>query len=130
MNGVVSRCHICDSTHHFARKCPHRDSTVLLTEQTYEEQEANVQNVNITLFNELESLEKYDVFLAESMNAAVVDTACSKTVCGTSWLQNFVEHYDDSARELLQITPSNLPFRFEDSVIVNSYQNVIWRSSF
>ncbi|CAC5417756.1 unnamed protein product [Mytilus coruscus] len=105
-NGNVSRCKICDSKFHWVKDCPHKQLGVNLTE------------------HETQEFKPLTVFVAEAYNAAVIDTACSKTVCGSKWLYEFVESLDPG---LDQITcfESHVPFKFGDGQTVYSYQKVI-----
>lgn len=82
IKGSVSRCRICDSKLHWVKDCPHKDTDVYLAENDTSE-----ETVNITLFTSTpEELQPLSVFVAEAYNAAVIDTACTKTVCGSKWL--------------------------------------------
>ena len=38
-----------------------------------------------------DKLKPQTVFVAEAYNAAVIDTACSKTVCESKWLNKFID---------------------------------------
>ncbi|CAC5376987.1 unnamed protein product [Mytilus coruscus] len=90
-NGNISRCRICNSKFHFVKDCPHKQLDVNLTE--HESDESN-ETLNITLFTSAQEFKPLTVFVAEAYNAAVIDTACSKTVCGSKWLYEFVESLD------------------------------------
>ncbi|VDI33647.1 Hypothetical predicted protein [Mytilus galloprovincialis] len=104
INGSISRCRCCDSKYHWFRDCPHKTYDVKLTEEQTDTSET-----------------KY--FVAEAFNAAVVDTACTKTVCGTKWLHQFLDTFD-SANEEIKCKESNTPFKFGDGKTVHSYQSV------
>ena len=131
VNGTVTRCYTCDSTFHYPRNCPHKEeeSTLLTDQSEVSDQkpltEADVNSIHITLYNDAEPVDHYEIFVAEATNPAVIDTACSKTVCGRDWLENFIREYDETAKDLLRIKSSKLPFRFGDSSLVYSYQNII-----
>lgn len=32
-----------------------------------------------------------EIFLAEFLGSAIIDTACTRTVCGEKWLENYVK---------------------------------------
>ncbi|CAC5404047.1 unnamed protein product [Mytilus coruscus] len=119
-NGNVSRCKICDSKFHWVKDCPHKQLDVNLTE--HESDELN-ETVNITLLTSAQEFKPLTVFVTEDYNAAVIDTACSKKVCGSKWLYEFVESFDPG---LDQITcfESHVPFKFGDGQTVYSYQKV------
>ncbi|CAG2190865.1 unnamed protein product [Mytilus edulis] len=116
-NGNVSRCKICDSKFHWVKDCPHKQLDVNLTE--HESDELN-EIVNITLFTSAQEFKPLTVFVAEAYNAAVIDTACSKTVCGSKWLYEFVESLDPGLDQLI-CNESHVPFKFGDGQTVYSY---------
>ena len=94
--GKPSRCVICQSIYHWKKDCPHqveRTKKVNLTEHV-EENES--EECHITLFTKTLPTSEYDIFMVEAYGAAILDTACSKTVCGQSWLDNYVENISDS----------------------------------
>ena len=47
-------------------------------------------NCNITLFAK-EHLWDNEIVVVESLVLAVIDTACSRTVCGEKWLSHYVK---------------------------------------
>ncbi|CAG2237353.1 unnamed protein product [Mytilus edulis] len=120
INGSISRCRCCDSKYHWFRDCPHKTYDVKLTE----EQTDTSETVNITLITtSQQNITPQEIFVAEAFNAAaVVDTACTKTVCGTKWLHQFLD--TDSANEEINARKANTPFKFGDGKTVHSYQSV------
>ena len=139
LNGRVTRCNICDSTCHYARKSPHGGSRagggidhsrqVLectggsgFTECSLVEQ---LETVNITLVTGSETDQSYDVFVAETSQCAVLDTACTRTVCGKLWLNAFLQTMETSCRENVTYLPSSKPFRFGDTPVVYSLGRVM-----
>ncbi|VDI51206.1 Hypothetical predicted protein [Mytilus galloprovincialis] len=120
INGRISRCRCCDSKYHWFRDCPHKTYDVKLTE----EQTDTSETVNITLITtSQQNITPQEIFVAEAFNAAVEDTACTKTVCGTKWLHQFLDTFD-SANEEIKCKESNTPFKFGDGKTVHSYQSV------
>jgi hypothetical protein len=123
--GKPTKCSICSSIMHWWKDCPHKSEDVKYTEEQddLENKEiADVEECNITLFTEnienvfhTETVEK--VFSVETKNAAVIDTACTRTVCGDKWLNNFIESTKDDVRTVY----SRKPFKFGDGNIVYSY---------
>lgn len=115
--GKRSKCAICQSTFHWAKDCPHRSEQVRLTE--------NVEECNITLFTK-DSMSNAEIFLTESLGSAIIDTACTRTVCGEKWLENYIEDLDqDQVSHLVQtVTTSCRPFRFGDGNVVHSNRKV------
>ena len=81
----------------------------------------NMEQCNIALFTENRRLEN-EIFVAESMNSAVIDTAYTQTVCGEKWLHQYEMNIKDGE---MQSSLSNRPFRFGDGQIVKSFKQVI-----
>ena len=98
INGRVSQCMICGSRYHWVKDCPHKHQEVKLTEGQ-REQVYETESVNITLFIKQPVLSPQTVFVTETYNTAVIDTACTKTVCGSKWLQQFVESLDEMSQK-------------------------------
>ena len=120
--GKPSRCVICQSIYHWKKDCPHqveRTKKVNLTEHV-EENES--EECHITLFTKTLPTSEYDIFMVEAYGAAILDTACSKTVCGQSWLDNYVENISDSDKSKVISNSSKRRFRFGDGRTVQSTQ--------
>ncbi len=112
--GKRSRCMICQSTFHWIKDCPHKEQEVkLTTSEQYEEK------CNLTLFTKEEETES-QVLLTEALGCAVLDTACTKTVCGKKWLDNYVENLENHQRKKVSMTDTNRKFRFGDGKKVHS----------
>ena len=45
---------------------------------------------------------------------AVIDTACTKTVVGQLWLQNYMKGLDDTSLNQVEISKSHKVFKFRD----------------
>ncbi|KAI7800935.1 hypothetical protein IRJ41_015697 [Triplophysa rosa] len=118
--GKQSRCAICQSTFYWAKVCPHKR-----TEQVKITEDANVEECNITLFTKA-SMSDAEIFMTESLGSAIIDTACTRTVCGEKWLENYVDGLtQDQLKQLMQTeTPSCRPFRLGDGNLVYATRNV------
>ena len=71
------RCHECKSTQHFVQQCP------------YKKVEDVKMTVHITLIAGSASKEQ-EVLLAESLARGILDSACTKTVAGKTWTEEFL----------------------------------------
>ena len=121
IGGKISRCRICDSKYHWVRFCPDKYHEVKLTE----DQEDEPETVNITLFlSSTNNLSPQSVFVAEAFNTAVIDTACTKTVCGSNWLHQYVDSLDEKSQKKITCSESKTPFKFGDGKTVYSNQLV------
>ena len=70
--GHVSRCTICDSTCHWVKDCPHRSSFTLFTTSVL--QECYISKL-----------------VGGTFSGGLLDSGCTKTVCGTEWYEDFVK---------------------------------------
>ena len=124
-NGVVSRCRYCDSKLHWIKDCPHKNNDDANNVNIVDNGAVSCDNetVNITLFSAEDPLTPQKVFVIEAQNAAVIDTACTKTVCGTEWLHNFIDCLEIDHCNLT-CESSHVPFKFGDGETVYSYQSV------
>lgn len=88
--GKRSKCIVYQSTYHWAKDCPNKKN-----EQVRITEDENVDEVNITLFTD-DPMSDAEVFITESLGSAIIDTACTRTVCGEKWLDSYV---DDLSQE-------------------------------
>ena len=117
-HGEVSRCNICESVYHYAINCPHRQQEANLTANTDEEGEQDVETVDLVLVNGSDV--PAEIFTTEAMKLAILDTACTRTVCGKPWLDNFLQDLTLDQKSQIVFEQSNAPFRFGDAPVVCS----------
>ena len=80
------RCHECDSTRHFVNKCPHRRV------------EDAKMTIHLTLIAGSASKDQ-EVMLVDSFARGILDSACTKTVAGKTWIEEFLALLSDNERE-------------------------------
>ena len=97
----ISRCKICDSKFHLGTRCPKRNDT------------------RETIFIE----EMIVSLLAESFNVAIIDLACTKTVCGEVWMQYYTDSLSVSDKDKINICKSSNSFKFGK---INSRCHWLW----
>lgn len=121
--GRRSRCAICQSVYHWVKNCPNKTESVKVVEEKdlSEKGKEDFENCNITLFTNSSECE---VFMTEAFGSAVIDTACTKTVCGERWLNNYVNRLNPSFEQHVSKSTSNKKFRFGDGKMVNSVGKV------
>ena len=119
--GRRTKCAICQSTFHWAKDCPHKAEHVKMTEETAEA--GKIEECNITLFSK-ESLSDTEIFMVEALGSAVIDTACTRTVCGEKWLDNYIHTLKESDRNKMENTQSKRAFKFGDGRVVHSTKKV------
>ena len=74
-NGKISKSTICQLIYHWFRECPHRV-----------QDDSEKKQVKLILFNDELCNSYKNKFVGETLNHAVIDSGCTKTVCGLSWL--------------------------------------------
>ena len=84
-DGKITRCARCSSTYHWVANCPEKDTTndnANVTNTIHEEcqEEPSVSYAHVT-----------QALLSVCLGKAVVDTACTATVCGLKWLVDFLK---------------------------------------
>ena len=119
-HGRRSKCAVCQSTYHWAKDCPHKGENVKMTED-----KTDVEECNITLYAK-ESPTDAEIFMTECFGSAIIDTACTRTVCGQEWLDNYntVLRKKSVKRMKDTETQSHRPFKFGDGKVVYSVKKV------
>ena len=77
------------------------------------------EDVEIVLLTD--EVDEFHIFLTESAKSAVVDTACSRTVAGEIWFNNYLNELNESLMDKVTITQSHVSFRFGDGRKVHSF---------
>ena len=77
-SGNITKCWICQSIYHWFKDCPQEvDNTSTLAK--------------LSLFTDEVCNCYINKFAGETLNHAVLDSGCTKTVCGASWVDNYIE---------------------------------------
>ena len=58
--------------------------------------------------------------IGETLNTAVLDSGCSKMVCGQLWLDCYIESLSEEDRNQLQEEESSTRFKFRDGSLAYS----------
>jgi len=58
--------------------------------------------------------------VVEANNSAVLDSACSSTVCGETWMENYVQSLSADKKELVRVDESDEKFRFGGGTVLKS----------
>ena len=107
-DGNVMRCVACDSIRHLVADCPH----------SYENQSKAFVSDEVELNEEKACLftgqnpSHMVVLSTEAQNCAVLDSACSSTVCGKEWLNNYLNSLDSDVMNNVKRSSSDKIFRF------------------
>lgn len=125
--GKRTKCAICQSNFHWAKDYPHKEQSANVAESVEGRPLVNPtdkrESVNITLFAKHDGRDKNEILMAEAYGAAVIDTACTKTVCGRKWLNQYTSKLGDSENFISRFKSSQ-ECRFGDGVNVMSSESV------
>ena len=64
--------------------------------------------------------ETMETLISERLSMAVLDSGCTKTVCGETWLNCYLETLSDEDKKLLHVEDSNSVFESGDSKLIKS----------
>ncbi|CAL4065493.1 unnamed protein product, partial [Meganyctiphanes norvegica] len=104
-DGKVMRCFKCGSLRHFSRYCS----------QSRDDRDS--QEIHITLIN---AEPEMTTLVRESLGMAVLDSACTRTVTGETWLSVYLDILSDSDRASVKWSKVDTKFRFGDGIEVKS----------
>ena len=124
--GNTMLCLMCDSKYHLIRQCPQKVASSYFTRAIEGELEAepNLENVTHNVkfqYFTKEFASPQAIYLAESFGNAILDTGCTKTVCGELWLKDFAK----KSNVELKTSPSSSVYRFGDGELVRATKQVV-----
>lgn len=102
-DGLPITCKSCGSFRHLVAKCP--DSWENLSKVNITEEE------NVVLFTGYKT-DEISQLGVDARNCAVLDSACSSTVCGETWLENYIGSLDDAERKKVTKAEGSRIFKF------------------
>lgn len=102
-DGSPLKCLICESIFHFARMCP----------DSYENmgRQVKIKEEEAVLFTGTKTEEMRNL-TSESMNAAVLDSACSSTVAGQKWMDCYLDTLSRAELSQVHKQASDTIFKF------------------
>ena len=116
LTGNISECSICGSRFHWAKQCP--DCYEVL--ESVGEQAKEDKEVLITLFTKDSQSQNVtdetecDALLGETLSCGIIDSGCSKSVCGDVWLKCYLDTLSDSDIKFVQVEQGHTYFKFGD----------------
>ena len=128
-NGKIMRCKICDSIYHWVRECPDNpDNDKAPSQEKYGKQTENAfvqdttsvergmeqQNAKSEVSLVTFALATSCYLLDEGGHSAIVDTACTASVCGHLWLDRFLSLLSEESRKLVKTEESHAKVMFGD----------------
>ena len=108
-DGNIKRCFYCDSTMHLKQNCPHRGQ--------------KLNDEQVILFTENDG--RLALLVRESWDSMVLDSACTKTVCGQKWLNEYMSALDPSIRDSIKEEKSDSNFKFGNDGSLPSLKRVL-----
>ena len=94
--GNPLKCFKCGSKEHFAKEC-------------------TAEEVHFTLLSSKDDCDKpLSRLLDETLGMAIVDSGCSKTVCGKVWMDTYKDQLSDHDKASIREVPSSTKYRFGD----------------
>lgn len=109
-DGRPSRCAVCGSIFHWASRCPDKHP---------KQKEEEDSEVHIVLM-----AHEQGELVTDTFGVAILDTGCTKTVCGEKWLDCYLDGLEEADRQLMEETTSESYFRFGDGERQKSLKNV------
>ena len=128
--GETTKCLKCKSELHYIDDCQHNNKARFVNMNNLDETSDSssdgdgLEEANVVLLT-LEKINKNEIFLAEALKAAVVDTACTKTVTGNDWFLNYCENLPDKFKNEVVVHPSKTAFKFGDGKTVYAEKKAI-----
>lgn len=107
-NDRPSKCAVCGSIFHWAAKCPDKDMRPKVDDE-----------VHITLIAQNEPNGMEDTF-----GMAILDSGCTKTVCGDKWSSCYIDGLEDSVSSQIEKMPLSTGFRFGEGKRVTSMKSL------
>ena len=92
-DGHILRCKSCGSYWHLVANCP--DSWKNMAKVNI------VKDENIVLFTGFQKEEVCHLMI-DARNCAVLDNACSSTVCGENWINSYIASLDKHDKRKIQ----------------------------
>ena len=127
-SGNVSKCFECGSESHWARDCDakQRESGLNAQGETHNYfGEGGEQNAELTFTSEEVFETKVRPFSVESIGHIVLDSGCSRTVCGVPWLESFLDTLDECDLHKVKYEESSAVFKFGDGNLLNSVKRAV-----
>lgn len=113
--GNTRKCYVCGSEYHMSPVCPRNVYVNTTNEKTKQEEES---------YTVVDSPGMMSVLMAETINYAILDTACSSTVCGIDWLKSYIQTLSEDEKLRIEENESETTFKFGDSNVFKSMKKV------
>ena len=122
-SGRLMLCDFCGSKFHLRAQCPDMAKAKMLSE--------NIKGDNngpkfsyFTVFLNEQRENKLDALLNECSGLGVLDCGCPNTVCGDTWLDNYISTLGPKDLEEMETTTSSQAFTFGDGKTIQAFKRV------
>ena len=128
--GNPTVCRKCRSTYHWWENCPHvtpQERSNASRKRVFYNDNSVKEDLYIALFQKVTPTSPDEVIclMGETINKAVIDSGCTKSCCGESWLEAYMETLTDDEVKNVQSKETDAVFRFGDSPSVNAIRKVL-----
>ena len=102
-DGKPLTCRVCGSYRHLMKDCPESWENI---------KKVNiVEDENVVLFTGYNKEEIYQLGV-DARNCAILDSACSSTVCGQNWMDSYINSLNEVDRKKIKQTTGERTFKF------------------
>ena len=121
-DGKTMLCHGCGSYRHLLNNCPDRWENKV-NQSVVEEDRDDFSTTDVVLFTGYDKGRLGELCL-EANSSAVLDSACSSTVCGENWLEGYLCSLSEEDKDKVARRASGRTFRFGGGPSVKSSEQV------
>ena len=118
-DGKRLTCYGCGSFRHLLPQCPYSHENKRDSRQFEDAKMVTQHDENVVLFTGYDKGE-INQLGEEGIGCAVLDTACTSTVCGKRWLDSFIESLSDEEKAQVKRGDSHRNFKFGGGAILPS----------
>ena len=112
-------CKYCGSFRHLVANCQHTKETMAKVHITETSPKDEQEDEHVVLFTGYDKREIAQLGI-DARNCAVLDSACSSTVCGETWLENYLNSMNPQDRRKMKHTVGQKTFKFGGGEIMRS----------
>ena len=131
--GYPTVCRKCRSTYHYWDQCPHvspqerinASKKVMYNQSSPHSEDQYIALIALSQKPTPTSIHETFCLMSETLNKAVIDSGCTKTVAGERWFDAYLETLSDDERNDIQTMDSKAQFRFGDSPPVTAIKKVL-----
>ena len=128
---TLSKCAICESIFHWTKNFPDGDKSERVNVASHKKDKSNGRpgtseppNLKADESVIAVSTKELSVFVSESFDSEVIDTAYTSTVCGRTWLDRYVSSLEAGQRKEIVRNHSDVTFRFDNGRKIVSQESV------